>query len=154
MPNARTNWIGTITSDQQEREAHRLGEGGVVPHRLDRARRPVAALVAEREPEALDHRPDEEEAEVDDGGKDQPVGQNLPPPSPTDERRLLGDRRHRPATTARDHLTTHRPFPLDGSGAQHGAFVFTKIWSRSSPCSLRTFWMSSPLRTIRVNVSR
>ena len=34
------------------------------------------------------------------------------------------------------------------------AFVFTKTWSRSSPCSLSTVWMFSPLRTIRVNVSR
>ena len=64
--------------DQEERKAQRVVERRVVDHRVERRDRPVALLVAQREPEPLDHRPHEEQAEVGDGGKDQPVRQKPP----------------------------------------------------------------------------
>ena len=127
IPNASTNWSGTITRISRKREAHRLWKAASC-HIVSSAPNVQFPLSSwKREPEALDHRPDEEEREVDERGKDQPVRQTLPPPSPTRERRA-------PRATVvispgpRGVSLDHAPaLPLGGSGAQQGAFVFTKI---------------------------
>ena len=81
MPNARTNWIGRITRIRRKVKLIASPKAASFTIVSSALHVQLPLLVAQGEPEALDHRPDEEEAEVDDGGKDQPVGQTLPPPS-------------------------------------------------------------------------
>ena len=78
MPNASTNWMGTITRISRNVNLIASSKAASFDHRLERAEGPVARLVSQGEPEALDHRPHEEQAEVGDGGEDQPVGQSPP----------------------------------------------------------------------------
>ena len=125
-PERKHELDGHDHEDQEEREPDRVVEGRVVDHRVERAEVPVAGLVSQGEPEALDHRPHEEQAEIGDGGEDQPVGQQtLPPPRSAREHGLLGgDRSHASSFLCPGgilYFTLQGAFPLGGSGAQQGA---------------------------------